>query len=143
MKDTWKGLKVLTGQEKSKKECTLLKEGSANSLNSFYARFDNNYFSREHSRKKNELLNRAKDQEAINLQEEDGISVLNKMSVKKASGPDKISSLIIKKCLSNLQYIVHKIFQISVSAHKMPQTWKIGAIIPVSKKTLPKEDNDL
>lgn len=143
MKEAWKGLKVLTGQEKSSKECALLNEGAADRLNSFYARFDNHDFSNEHSNITHRLLNLAKDQEPIVILDEEVISVFNKINVRKACGPDKISSLILKKCLSSLLYIVHKMYQISASVYKMPQIWKIGEIIPVSKKPLPKVDNDL
>ena len=136
MKDAWKGLKVLKGQEKSKKEYVLLNEVSPNwlkSLNSFYVRFGNKDFSHEHSRKKNELLKLTKDQEPINIQAEEVISVLNQ---NKCEESFKISSLMIKKCLSSLLYIVHKLFQISISAYKMLHTWTISEIIFINKKII-------
>ena len=110
-------------------------------LNKFYARFDEKDFSVEHELKRLELCNKIS--EPIVINENEVIKVFSKISVKKATGPDKVSSLILNKCISSLLYIVHKLFQISASACKMPQIWKIGEIIPISKKTLPKVDNDL
>ena len=56
MRDAWKGLKLLTGQDQTKKESLLLtEEGSTDRLNSFYARFDNTDFSHEHNAFRNKL----------------------------------------------------------------------------------------
>ena len=78
---------------------------------------------------------------SIIIQEDEIIRVFNKISTKKATGPDKISVLVLKKC--SLLYIVHNIFQTSISVFKMPTLWKTGDIIPASKKTIAKVNNDL
>ncbi len=142
MKDAWKGLNVLTGREKSKKECSLLnEEGAANRLNSFYARFDTVDFSKEHMERKQKLIDLI--DSPILIDKSETSRMLNRISIKKATGPDKISAKIVKKCSDSLFYIIHQIFQISASCCRMPQLWKLGEIIPISKNTLAKVDNDL
>lgn len=143
-RDAWKGLNMLTGRNKSQKECALLNPpGSADRLNSFYARFDDKDFSHEHNSIKRDLAKLAAEEDPITVSEEEVIHAFNRLNVKKASGPDKIGALILKKCMSSLLYIVHSLFELSVQACKMPKIWKLGEIIPISKKPLPKIDNDL
>ena len=61
-KEAWKGLNIITGRDKAKKDSELLrKPGSADRLNSFYARFDDKDFSDEHSALRNDLQGRMKD----------------------------------------------------------------------------------
>ena len=71
------------------------------------------------------------------------IKSLRKINTNKATGPDKISGRIVKQCTTSLLYIIHSIFNISLDLCRMPNLWKIGEIIPVNKKPLPKVDNDL
>ena len=133
---------IITGRDKAKKDSELLrKPGSADRLNSFYARFDDKDFSDEYSALRNDLQGRMK--EPITVDTSEVIKVVNKLNVNKACGPDKISAFTIKKCLSSLLWIIHKLFEISASECKMPRPWKLGEIIPINKKTLPKVDNDL
>ena len=68
---------------------------------------------------------------------------LNKINVRKASGPDRINGKLLKECKSSLFYIIHRMFEISFEFCTFPAIWKIGEIIPVAKKDLPKVDNDL
>ena len=57
--------------------------------------------------------------------------------------PDKLSGRIIKQCVTSLVPIIHTIFNNSIEQCVMPALWKIGEIVPVQKKPLPKVDNDL
>lgn len=144
MKDAWKGLKSLTGQVKSKENIAIINDaGSADRLNNFYARFDKYDFSQEHLLRKNDLLKCVDSEEPITISEEEVLKSFNNICVKKASGPDKICAKVVKKCRNSLLYIFHKIFNLSSSVFKMPLLWKIGEVIPVSKKPIPKVDNDL
>ena len=61
----------------------------------------------------------------------------------KATGPDMISGKIVKKCATSLVYIIHRIYTMCLELCRMPDLWKMGAIIPVNKKPLPRVDNDL
>ena len=144
MKDAWKGLKTITGQGTSKKSCPLTRPpGSADRLNVFYSRFDNKDFSENIAARKLKLTNDIRNESPITISTQEVAKALKSIKTNKATGPDNISGLILKKCLSSLLYILHYIFNQSVDLCTMPSLWKIGEIIPVSKKPLPKVDNDL
>ena len=144
MKDAWKGLKLLTGQKEGKKASSLTSTpGSADRLNLFYSRFDNKDYSSIHQTQKSDLEKRKIHEAPITITEEDVYKVLKEINTNKATGPDKISGRIVKQCTTSLLYIIHSIFNISLDLCRMPNLWKIGEIIPVNKKPLPKVDNDL
>ena len=110
-------------------------------IHNFYARFNDKDFSQE---KKSIIENRLKKAgEPTSLSKEEVIKSINKISVKKASGPDNLSGFILKKCKNSLLDIMYKIMKMSVTILKIPLLWKTGEIIPVSKTTLAKVDNDL
>jgi hypothetical protein len=57
--DAWRGLKVLLGTDKKRKDPAILCDpGSADRLNKFYARFDNIDFSHEHHNIREQLRHR-------------------------------------------------------------------------------------
>ena len=100
MRDAWRGLKMLTGQDQAKKESSLLtEEGSADRLNSFYARFDNKDFSHEHNTLRDKLAKTLLDCPPIEINENDIIRVFSKINTRKAHGPDRIGTLLVKKCI--------------------------------------------
>ena len=143
-RDAWRGLKVLTGTEKNNKEPAILSEhGAADRLNKFYACFDTVDFSKEQDEIKNHLRSSLNLFIPLEISEASISKTLNKIQVKKAGGPDNLSAKLIKSCKDSLLYIIHKIFQLSLSSCTFPSSWKIGEIIPVSKKDLPRVDNDL
>ena len=77
MRDTWKGLKMLTGQDQTNKESPLLtEEGSADRLKSFYARFDNIDFSHERRALRNKLTETLCEYPTIETEENDIIEVV-------------------------------------------------------------------
>ena len=142
--DAWKGLKVLLGTETKRKDPAIVcTPGSAERLNKFYARFDNHDFSNEHRNLLTHLKSSLSGQELHSLPTEAVQKVLARVNVKKASGPDKISAKLIKSCKDSLLYVIHKMFELSLSSCVFPSIWKVGEIIPVAKKDLPQIDNDL
>ena len=144
MKDAWRGLRNLTGQSETKKSYSITSTpGSADRLNSFYSRFDTTDFSENHDKIRNKLNLKIVNENEIVISEPEIVKVFIAISRSKASGPDNVSAKILKKCSRSLLYIVHSIFNMSINSCKMPSIWKIGEIIPVSKKTLPTVDNDL
>ena len=106
-------------------------------------RFDKEEHSEEIESRKSHLLELANLEDPIEISELEVIDCLRNINVKKAAGPDKISAKIIKYCRSSLLSIIHKLFNMSASLLRMPSLWKVGEIIPVSKKPIPKVDNDL
>ena len=136
--DAWKGLKTLTGMLKSKKVPALLNShGVADELNKFYARFDDKDFSKEHQDLNEKLQCRSEKlpEELVKLQ-------LSRVKTNKAPGPDRIQGMVIKGCRESLFKIIYHIYNESLETGVFPDIWKMGAIVPVPKKDLPKEMND-
>ena len=144
MKDTWKGLKTITGQGKqSNNNALITAPGSADRLNLFFARFDCIDFSEVIEAKRSELRQRAAEDDPPTISERDVLTNLKNLCTKKASGPDQISAKVLKHCADSLLPIIHYIFQKALVTCSFPSPWKIGKIIPVSKKPIPQVDNDL
>ena len=100
MRDAWKGLKMLTGQDQTKKESSLLtEEESVDLLNNFYPRFDNSDFSHEHEALRNMLAKVTYEIQSIEIEEKDIMGAFGKINSQKAPGPDKIRAFLLKKCL--------------------------------------------
>ena len=143
MRDAWKGIRTLTGQDNSKKESPLLQsEGAADRLNSFYARFDNKDFSNEHQTLRESLEAKIKSLPRLVIEEDEIVKAINQIKTRKASGPDHISPLLLKRCLYSLLPIIKFIFQLSLDTCDLAPIWKLGEIIPVSKKPIALVDND-
>lgn len=135
---------MLTGQDKVKKESPLLQDdGSADRLNNFYARFDDKDFSDKHQLLRNSLEATIKDIPQIEIEEADIVKAFGNINIHKAAGPDKISPQLLKRCLYSLVPIIRIMFQLTLITHNLPAIWKVGEIIPASKKPIPKVDNDL
>ena len=90
-----------------------------------------------------ELLNELSNETPITISESEVYFILKSINTNKATWPDKLSSRIIKQCVTSLVPIIHTIFNNSIEQCVMPALWKIGEIVPVQKKPLPKVDNDL
>ena len=58
---------------------------------------------------------------------------LRKMKAKKAMGPDRISSRLLKSCADQLCRIVEYIFNMNVKLGKVPLLWKSSCMEPVPK----------
>lgn len=141
-KDAWRGLKMLTGMNQRRKDPSILLEtGAADRLNQFYARFDNKDYSVQQQQIR-EQLNYV-DNTSLVLQENLVRQSLNRIKCGKATGPDNLSSKLLKGCKDSLFMIIHYIFQLSLRMCVFPDSWKIGKIVPVPKKDLPKVVNDL
>jgi hypothetical protein len=144
LRDAWKGLRTLTGSGKVKSDNALTNSpGSADRLNMFYARFDCTDFSWERQQLTQQLMERVTLEDQITVTEQEVYNNLNRICTNKATGPDKVSGVIIKRCASSLQTIFSCIFNMSLSMCRFPHLWKMGEVIPVEKKPLPAVDNDL
>ena len=58
---------------------------------------------------------------------------LRKTKVKKATGPDGISSRLLKSCADQLCRIVEYIFNLSLKLGKVPLLWKTSCMVPEPK----------
>ena len=142
-RDAWRGLKTLTGMEKIRRDPAIITEpGSADRLNAFYSRFDDSDLTQVHSEVCNRLRNSVRNDD-FELDIELVKKSLKKIKIRKAAGPDGIGGKIIKCCQDSLLYILHHLFQLSFRMCVYPDLWKIGEIVPIEKKPLPQQDNDL
>ena len=112
-----------------------------NDHNFVYARFDIYDFN-EHC--ENVLsIARNTDAERICITHNDVKSSLKRIRCGKAGGPDNIASKLSKSCAEQLVAPLSTHFQASLDQSSVPDAWKLSQIIPVSKKSHPKELNHL
>ena len=60
----------------------------------------------------------------------------------KSSGPDNLSTKILKSCSYELAPIFCKLFNMCLTSGELPSIWKLSSIVPVPKSTSAKENND-
>ena len=60
--------------------------------------------------------------------------LLKNLETKKASGPDKISNIVLKECSKELAPIISHIFQMSLDNGSLPEDWRNANISPIFKK---------
>ena len=139
----WQGLKSMAGMTKKSININVEKgkeQDYVESLNTFYARFDNHDFSNE-IEKARSLLGNVDDSFVIEQYEVD--KCFSKLKSNKASGPDGLSPKILKLCSKQLSYIYCTIFNMSLNICKIPTLWKTSKIIPVPKTSNISQMNDL
>jgi hypothetical protein len=135
----WSGVKTLIGA--SKKQHRIETDDSqafANTLNSFYARFDCHDFSKERL----DIINSLTDSETLEITEQQVMGSFNKIQIRKASGPDGIGGIVLKECRQQLSGVFRDLFQASLNTHFIPALWKMSNVIPVPKKVNPTVNND-
>ncbi|RVE54134.1 hypothetical protein evm_001257 [Chilo suppressalis] len=59
---------------------------------------------------------------------------LQSLDVRKASGPDGIPAVILKKCAAELSPVLTRLYQCSYSLGRVPETWRDANVRPVPKK---------
>ncbi|KAI3358414.1 hypothetical protein L3Q82_014846 [Scortum barcoo] len=64
---------------------------------------------------------------------------LKKIKARKATGPDGISSRLLRDCADQLCQVVCYIFNLSLSLERVPVLWKTSCVVPVPKTSRPKE----
>ena len=60
--------------------------------------------------------------------------LLKNLETKKASGPDKISNIVLKECSKELAPILSQLFQMSLNNGILPENWRNANISPIFKK---------
>ncbi len=68
--------------------------------------------------------------------------VFKSMHLKKVTGPDNISTFLLKTFAEELTPAWHQLFQLSINTQVVPEIWKKFIIIPVPKTACRREDND-
>ncbi|RVE45150.1 hypothetical protein evm_010173 [Chilo suppressalis] len=59
---------------------------------------------------------------------------LQSLDVRKASGPDGIPAVVLKKCAAELSPVLTRLYQCSYSLGRVPETWRDANVQPVPKK---------
>ncbi|KAL3984483.1 hypothetical protein ACER0C_016108 [Sarotherodon galilaeus] len=66
---------------------------------------------------------------------------LRRIKVKKAAGPDGISSRVVRSCADQLCGVMEHLFNLSLRLGRVPQLWKTSCVVPVPKTSRPKDLN--
>ncbi|XP_077458140.1 uncharacterized protein LOC144075198 [Stigmatopora argus] len=69
------------------------------------------------------------------------IKQLKKIEARKATGPDGLSSRLLRECADQLGIVILHIFYLSLSLQKVPTLWKTSCVVPVPKTAYPREPN--
>nr|CAI5825790.1 unnamed protein product [Callosobruchus analis] len=71
----------------------------------------------------------------VKFEHRDIRNVLQNLNTNKASGPDQIPAIVLKRCAVELTPILCKLFKVSYELGVFPATWKIGCVQPIPKKS--------
>ena len=141
-KTLWDSMKAATNMSTRPKRLMINNElEMANELNDFFLRFDKHDLSSEC----NNVLQSIITTDAYPKIVVDPLkiqAIFNQVCKRKSTGPDGISALLLKTFAEELTPAWCPIFQSSIDFHKVPAIWKKSTIIPIPKKSCPKENND-
>ena len=70
----------------------------------------------------------------LNLTTEGVEKLLQNIKVNKATGPDQIPNILLKRCAHQITPAMRSIFQLSVETGKLPKDWLNANVSPVFKK---------
>lgn len=101
--------------------------------NLFAEFFKNNYIHNDRAVPCNFGLVDIVDIGAIELSVKDIHGAIKNMKIKKGSGPDIISPLVLSECANTLCYPLSMIFNMSLSSGVFPEQWKTSYITPIFK----------
>ena len=166
VREVWRGLQTISGQGKGKKGDPVPGERDwANQLNLFFNRFDAGLVPSPSSQNPVQLTSSSScllapstsppspppslelsslppppppvftpTVDQVRLQ-------LRQTRASKATGPDGISSRLLRDCADQLCQVVCYIFDLSLRMERVPAMWKTSCVVPVPKTLCPKEPN--
>ncbi|RVE46780.1 hypothetical protein evm_008564 [Chilo suppressalis] len=70
----------------------------------------------------------------IKIRQREVRAELQSLDVRKASGPDGIPAVVLKKCAAELSPVLTRLYQCSYSLGRVPETWRDANVQPVPKK---------
>ena len=112
----------------------------ANELNDFYLHFETGTFTECCAILENVHFNM--DEERIVIDPQSVSKVFESINTKKATGPDNMSAFLLKTFADELSPVWHRLYQLSVDTHSVPELWRKSVIIPVPKTPCPQLNND-
>ena len=142
-KSAWSNMKSLAGINSQATKMKIEKGAEtdyANELNSFYARFDTEDFSGEIKQLSEQLS--TMDAAPLTIMQQHVVKSFKQLKTGKASGPDYISSRLLKTCAWELSVIFSHIYNKSLATGNIPRIWKTSKIVPIPKTRTAKEMND-
>ncbi len=72
--------------------------------------------------------------ENITILQNDVYEALTNLNTSKATGPDNIGNMLLKRCAPSISGVLTRIFNLSLSLGIFPRKWKIAHIVPIHKK---------
>jgi hypothetical protein len=150
MCDAWKGLKTLSGQDKSKPRSNQSPDEAlamSENLNNFYCRFERKECSEEiedtlFKLRENVTVVDDDDDDGAGIDHETVKSLFRKLKVRKAAGPDGLGGRTLKWCATQLCTVFSQLFSWSLRTCEIPKIWKHSIISPIPKICKPKQLND-
>ncbi len=124
----WRGIKAITDY-KSSAALTGYNATLPDTLNQFIARFDNHT-----GRVKTPIVPPPCEEPVLVFECHQVRSILKKIDITKASGPDMVSGRILKSCADQLAGVFTNIFNLSLQQAVVPTCLKATTIVPVPKK---------
>ncbi len=123
----WRGIKAITDY-KSSAALTGYNATLPDTLNQFFARFDNHT-----GRVKTPIVPPPCEEPVLVFECHQVRSILKKIDITKASGPDMVSGRILKSCADQLAGVFTNIFNLSLQQAVVPTCLKATTIVPVPK----------
>ena len=144
MKSAWKGIKSMAGLNDDSSSTTFSylsadgKSRLANDLNEFYVRFDDPLL-------RSDVTTHFSASDDFSFEEipvDEVCKQFLRCKVGKSSGPDHVSTNILKVFAYQLAPVFTTIFNFCIRKGVLPDVWKLASIVPLPKKPNPKANND-
>ena len=113
LSDAWKGLKTISGMEKSKStsEWPIEEQNDfSEQLNDFYCRFERSDLISDLERTICDLSENKVNVESVEVEPKTVETVFSKLKIRKSTGPDNISAKLLKSCSAQLSHIFSILF---------------------------------
>ena len=140
-KKLWDSIREMTNMKSERKPIFALDENvKANELNDFFMRFECDTSQGCCDVINGLICDTVNDRFEISI--DTVCKVFKTTQTNKATGPDGMHALLLKTCAEELAPVWHRLFQLSLDTHTVPEIWKRSVIVPIPKKPCPAENND-
>lgn len=145
LRSAWQGLKTMASANTPVSSHRTIQVAGNNTsslpddLNAFFTRFESDNSTQLHDSRA--ALTSSSSPLILNTREV--VKALMKTRESCSSGPDNISSRVLRHCAHQLGDVFRTLFQNSIDSHTVPQLWKHSTVIPIPKKNNLTSLNDL
>ena len=140
-KQYWKISKSFYGCKRSNSIPSIVHNGAQYNTASDKAEVFNNYFASQqqlcfpnHHELPPLIIETVNNLDKITVSEHEVKKILQQLDTNKATGPDNVGNLLLKKCASSLNKSLTSLFNKSFDLGQVPQLWKTANVSPVFKK---------